>query len=84
MDEQGSTIDVAFGQSSSEGSETRCGEPLHAASGSTSDAIAEGKEPSMNQYESSEEAPAASLVGSLAVVLSVRHPLDAGHHQADR
>jgi hypothetical protein len=31
-----------------------------------SDGVAEGKEPSMNQYESSEEAPAASLVGSLA------------------
>ena len=66
MDEQGSTIDVAFGQSSSEGSELGVGSPSTLASGSTSDAIAEGKEPSMNQYESSEEAPAASLVGSLA------------------
>ncbi len=69
MDEQASTIDEAFGQPSE-----------HAVEASASDSAAtvmevptswpapspEGKEPIMFEHESSEEAPAASLVGSLA------------------
>ena len=69
MDEQGSTIDGSFGQASepavhsweSDGTVTAIADPT-----SRSGPSAEGKEPNMFEHESSEEAPAASLVGSLA------------------
>ena len=68
MDERGSTIEQAFGD--------QAGAPVDPpdtvpAAGPTQGAGlpsvpgVEGKEPIMNQYESSEEAQAASLVGSL-------------------
>jgi Domain of unknown function (DUF4388) len=69
MDEQGSTIDEAFGHPadpSADRSESGPEDTSSLTSASTSDPTEEGKEPSMNQHESSEEAPAASLVGSLA------------------
>jgi len=67
MEEQGQTIDNAFGQTSGHGDEPGV-EVSHPAwldhRPAPSD---EGKESNMNQHEFSDEAPAASLVGSLAV-----------------
>ena len=67
MDEQLSSIDEEFGQPADPGhaSESEAGTVL-VPGAMFSDTTIEGKEPSMNQHESSEEAPAASLVGSLA------------------
>jgi hypothetical protein len=69
MDEQGSTIDEAFGnpaEPTADAPESDVGAPPTLTSASASDPMADGKEPGMNQHELSEEAPAASLVGSLA------------------
>jgi Domain of unknown function (DUF4388) len=65
MDEQLSSIDEEFGQPAADASESEAGTVL-VPGAMLSDTTIEGKEPSMNQHESSEEAPAASLVGSLA------------------
>lgn len=68
MDEQGSTIDGAFGHPAERSAEaTEAGAGGISSRARASGATDEGKEPSMNQHESSEEAAAASLVGSLAV-----------------
>ncbi len=69
MDEQGSMIDGDFGHpneptvgpSGSEGEVVAMADPTP-----WSEPSAEGKEPNMFEHVSSEEAPAASLVGSLA------------------
>jgi Domain of unknown function (DUF4388) len=69
MDEQASIIDEAFDQPSDQPAEVS-----HSGVEDTSqrdapflsDPTPQRKEPSMNQHEFSEEAPAASLVGSLA------------------
>ncbi len=68
MDEQVSSIDEEFGQPADPvASASESGAGTVPVPGATfSDTTIEGKEPSMNQHESSEEAPAASLVGSLA------------------
>ena len=69
MDEQVSSIDEAFGQPADPAAErigVRHGGHLPVPGALFWDPTKEGKEPSMNQHESSEEAPAASLVGSLA------------------
>ena len=71
MDDQASTIDETFGhpaEPSAAGPVAGVGSTPTLSSVSLPEAVAttEGKEPSMNQHESSEEAPAASLVGSLA------------------
>ncbi len=67
MDEQGSTIDQAFGQGAVASDPAGLGgrDGAVPTTESLPDTITEGKETSMNQHESSEEAPAASLVGSL-------------------
>jgi Domain of unknown function (DUF4388) len=69
MDEQASTIDGAFGQPSEPPvASSESDRPAMPAQGPTSwsGPSAEGKEPNMFEHQSSEEAPAASLVGSLA------------------
>jgi hypothetical protein len=69
MDEQASTIDEAFGQPSENPVEASASESEATATQvpiSWSEPSPEGKEPNMFEHESSEEAPAASLVGSLA------------------
>jgi hypothetical protein len=69
MDEQASTIDEAFGQPSEHPVETSASDTaamVMEVPTSWSEPIPEGKEPIMFEHESSEEAPAASLVGSLA------------------
>ncbi len=70
MDERGSTIEQAFGQLAGAAVDPPGSVPGAAPTLSVgrlpSVPSVEGKEPIMNQYESSEEAPAASLVGSLA------------------
>ncbi len=69
MDEQANTIDEAFGQPSEQ--------PVEASASDSAATVMqvptswpapspEGKEPIMFEHESSDEAPAASLVGSLA------------------
>lgn len=67
MDEQGSTTDQAFGPGAVASDVDGPGGWVGAvpAAESASDTITDGKEISMNQHEPSEEAPAASLVGSL-------------------
>ncbi len=69
MDEQASTIDGAFGQPSeppvASSESDRSAMPAQGPT-SWSGPSAEGKEPNMFEHQSSEEAPAASLVGSLA------------------
>ena len=69
MDEQGSTIEGAFGHpgepavGSAESDGTVTARPDTTSGSGPGD---EGKEPNMFEHEASEEAPAASLVGSLA------------------
>ncbi len=69
MDEQSTTIDEGFGhpaEPSANGSGPSADESTSLASILMSRPADEGKESSMHQHQSSEEAPAASLVGSLA------------------
>jgi hypothetical protein len=69
MDERGSTIGQAFGDLAGDPvdpPDTVPGATTTLSAGLPSVPSAEGKEPIMNQDDSSEEAPAASLVGSLA------------------
>ena len=69
MDERGSTIEQASGHPSEDPADppdTVPGPTPILSVGPPSVPSVEGKEPIMNQHESSEEAPAASLVGSLA------------------
>ena len=65
MDERGSTIDQEFGLPA-EATDTGPGTSTAPSAGLSSVPGGEGKEPIMNQHESFEEAPSASLVGSLA------------------
>jgi hypothetical protein len=69
MDERGSTIEQAFGdltETPADPPDAVLGAPPTLSAGLPSVPSVEGKEPMMNQHEASEEAPAASLVGSLA------------------
>jgi hypothetical protein len=68
MDEQGSTIDEAFGQPSAALATSGSDRVLAPTQASTSwsGPSPEGKGPTMFEHESSEEASASSLVGSLA------------------
>jgi len=69
MDERGSTVEQAFGdlaETPADPPDDVLGATPTLSAGLPSVPSAEGKEPMMNQHESSEEAPAASLVGSLA------------------